>query len=816
VLAKTTPHVDPQVLACTHDAVDGPDLMRCLGSLSAERDYVATDAGRRPMMAALAPVPPSKTSWLVPDWHFNLSTGSDNNTCVDAAHSCKTIAEVQARLQSEDPGQPQNTTWHVHATDTAETFSVHPQTTAGAAFTIQGDLTTVATVTLSGVVAKNRPGSQALNANLGSGAAGYVDDVICNTTHPSCASVDSIVTGNVALITQPTDISFSELDTWANGDSVTISSRVALSPTYIANAFLYDVKFTTGATQTYLYNDLLSQDWIDTAQSTTLDSCSTFDVLAPGGPSLFDDFVTGGSFTGVELKSHGFGSTVTGDAIGHSFIRFFGTGDDSGYKYVYSDGSIEVGGGVINPDNDSAFYGHYFTEVGHGQIVYSSDDYPACVSTTCLATRSFYGVTNMEIFTDTVGTAIDRTTEFELLHGNIAITPAALDLAVSAGGFDGIALGQDLSSGYVNRQTGGTSTPTPSDLCPTSGTYLTGRASPRCDTPAGTGCATCTTITAGSGISVTGGPSYTVSSTVTGGVSSVTGSSGMACSPTTGAVACTNTGATSVTAGAGLSCSPTTGAVTCSNTGVTSLSATPPLSASTSTGAITVSLTQPSGTGEWYSISGALNGSTVTMGGDVSQGSLSGSTVPLTVGKILGHTVNTPSALCAFVYDGSDFDCSGPLSQLSGGTGLNAVGAAGNVLTSNGSTWVSSLPGNLFDEYDSSYNSTCATAGTTATTNTFTARAGHLDISVDVPTVGLGSGGSAPGSVSFQVFVGSTLEASWSISVAALSVNNAGGSWHGWVSVPATSVQVQVDCFGNFPTGTSGAQVFQVVKSYGF
>jgi hypothetical protein len=61
----------------------------------------------------------------------------------------------------------------------------------------------------------------------------------------------------------------------------------------------------------------------------------------------------------------------------------------------------------------------------------------------------------------------------------------------------------------------------------------------------------------------TGQADVTVASTVTGGVSSVTGSSGVSCSPTTGAVACTNTGATSVTGAGSTSCSPTTGAVTC-------------------------------------------------------------------------------------------------------------------------------------------------------------------------------------------------------------------------------------------------------------
>jgi hypothetical protein len=92
----------------------------------------------------------------------------------------------------------------------------------------------------------------------------------------------------------------------------------------------------------------------------------------------------------------------------------------------------------------------------------------------------------------------------------------------------------------------------------------------------------------------TGQADITISSTVTGGVSSVTASgSGITASPTTGAVVIANTGVTSNVAGTGIGVSGATGAVTISNTGVTSNVAGTGIAVSGATGAVTVSLSTP-------------------------------------------------------------------------------------------------------------------------------------------------------------------------------------------------------------------------------
>lgn len=64
---------------------------------------------------------------------------------------------------------------------------------------------------------------------------------------------------------------------------------------------------------------------------------------------------------------------------------------------------------------------------------------------------------------------------------------------------------------------------------------------------------------------------------------------------------------------------------------------------------------QVTGTGLWFSASGTLDAAAATLTGDVSQGSLSGNNVPLTVTKLQGFTVSasTPSGGNILLYGGS-------------------------------------------------------------------------------------------------------------------------------------------------------------------
>lgn len=192
-------------------------------------------------------------------------------------------------------------------------------------------------------------------------------------------------------------------------------------------------------------------------------------------------------------------------------------------------------------------------------------------------------------------------------------------------------------------------------------------------------------FTAGTGAAVAvtdnsdGTQTVQYSSTVTGGVSSVTGSGTVSCSPTTGAVVCTGSGGSavsSVTGAGATSCSPTTGAVVCTTPSVTLTSgsgisvtggpgyvvnlAVPVAPANGGTGAVSptahnvpiaegasaFNLAAPSTAGGLLASNGSSSDpSFSTLAGDVTCGTPSGSSIPCTVGRVRGITVSAQTQL---------------------------------------------------------------------------------------------------------------------------------------------------------------------------
>ena len=139
-----------------------------------------------------------------------------------------------------------------------------------------------------------------------------------------------------------------------------------------------------------------------------------------------------------------------------------------------------------------------------------------------------------------------------------------------------------------------------------------------------------TSVTGGTAISLSGATgAVTITNT---GVTSAVAGTGIGVSGATGAVTFSNTGATSVTGTSGVTCSPTTGAVSCSNTGVTSVTAGSGINVSSSTGGVTITNTAlftnnvPSG----------ATGFTSCSAGDFVQGN---GTSPLQCTNVAAHDV---------------------------------------------------------------------------------------------------------------------------------------------------------------------------------
>lgn len=223
---------DPRVAACTREAWDKASLLECLRGFEAPREL---DGGRAYSVALGASppnVPPYKTTWLVPAWFVNPSTGSDNNTCVDSGHQCQHVREIIARWETGSPQLPQATKLSQTAdqTDTTDTIAITPLLLQGGSFTYEGAQTTNASGTLGTVTALSRfrTPEPRLQVDLGAAAAGSLNLMVVNTTRQSAAWVVAL-NGTIATMTQPVAVNVTAYaqyptrdDGWTTGNAFNV------------------------------------------------------------------------------------------------------------------------------------------------------------------------------------------------------------------------------------------------------------------------------------------------------------------------------------------------------------------------------------------------------------------------------------------------------------------------------------------------------------------------------------------------------------------------------------------------------------------
>lgn len=489
-LGATKP-VDPYIRRCV--AKEYPDgwagLAACIAGADVPQALI--DAGHR--LGDFLPSATPNPAWAIPDWYV-ASTGNDHNTCVTSGSPCKT----RDRIFDRWGGQPALTTaTTIHdLTDQAITDPLfwNPVELQGSAAYVIGSLSTFATIASIGTVTpKNRATGQALTADLGAGASTYVGLMAHNTTHDSYAWVDSIVSGNVAKITQPFvsntpaaptqwTIEPNEVDTWATSDAVTILQPVhdylagfhpvpfgdltGTGGSWLGNEWITDTTTGTGTGQSLLseiFGVSFSQVRIDpllqgTSLSTftntfILDDASFVNAVFIGGRTTSLSSTQGASFAG---------SLVDGDAMLHANITFgSGTqplpnsaveGNNVQIGSVYSDsGQIIVDTGQTKAVDSvqqvygaATLYGSY--TIGswpfhhlHAGVLYYPDP----------ATSFFQGSVTLQLSGATTATAVDLTHDFQML-GKCSLIVANLDTAVSSGGCGGVALSPDLHGGFVN------------------------------------------------------------------------------------------------------------------------------------------------------------------------------------------------------------------------------------------------------------------------------------------------------------------------------------------------------------------------------
>jgi len=202
-----------------------------------------------PLLSSATPgglIPPSNGSWSAGTIFIDplgvLATSSDGNDGRTRATALRTWRQYIQLLGTLTPYLQVNTTvTFLSSPNPANPDPVVCTPIVGPAqYVLQGDTPTlVNTIVLAAVTAKNRAAgtNSALQANLG--ASGAVGQLLINTTRGnSVAWVEKSLGGNVFQLSQPMTPQTpaagfvnppTEVDTWANGDSVQLTQPIAIN-----------------------------------------------------------------------------------------------------------------------------------------------------------------------------------------------------------------------------------------------------------------------------------------------------------------------------------------------------------------------------------------------------------------------------------------------------------------------------------------------------------------------------------------------------------------------------------------------------------
>jgi hypothetical protein len=699
---------DPRVLECAgRPYKDWPSVRDCI---LAEAPVAVTDAGHK--FGAVRPNVAANPAWLVPAWYVNASTGNDENTCVTSGAPCKTYGEIVNRWQTSSPVLVQATTLNF-LVDTTELVNWSPVIAQGGAATILGTLTTVASGTLGTVtpLVRTRTPEPRLQAVM----SATQGQMLVNSGHPSVAWVDS-VSGGTAILTQPflSNVpAFGAFETEVTGTTSGDAYTLQVPTTVPVGAFLPTVinqpnAFAAGfighvwvpdQSGTPCTNNLTLNNLVRITESRVDTVLQYSDTYSPDDGMLGNSFVAGmygvvfvqgGSFGSVTSCFSIFRGVADADVIFHGMIidQSSKIGEPTVLGLVYCDGGDLVVSGDLNIQTEAyggaSLYGS--CRINPGSLGSTS----AKVTVQAPAASTLVGGTTMAIDSVAFASAYDTSIVPGQWYPRRALSPAQLDATIASGGLGGNAYG-DTGAMFTEGVQTSASPGTYVAPVPNGGTGDTSGAAHAVAVWEGTSpmAAVGGSCTGGNVLTCNSGadPSFQAPASA---VSSVTGYSGVSCSPTTGAVNCTNTGVTSVTAGSGISVSASTGSVTISNTALFTNNV-------------------PSG----------ATGFTSCLAGDFVQGngssplqctSLTAHTVVVSEGAGVANGVGPGTSGFPLISQGLSSDPHFSQLQIGGGgTGVGALaagnillggstvntlapGTAGNVATSNGSTFISQAP----------------------------------------------------------------------------------------------------------------------------
>jgi hypothetical protein len=330
------------------------------------------------LSSSSSPIIPA--SWTVPAWVVdgaNLSgTASDFNDCTTITTPCLTYQEINVHRwgcggnPAQCPRLRQSTTVEFMSSQSAGSDLVYfnPTIENGAVVQIFGPLGAaqqIASGVLSNVTPKNRATPQLLLAQSGATAVGQL---VINATHPSRAWTYVVSSGSIFKMTQPLVAAVvpafaptaTEVDTWANGDAVTVYQPVSVNIARVVGTFVdYNGGFSNP--NIYLYNinaagaaplanaNVSGVSWIESSATTIINNLPITDTFGTGSPrhinNFFQRFGVAGSGTGI--------------------VQFFGgAGTLSLIGTVVDYDAILSGGGSVTVSTFGAGYGEVYVETG--------------------------------------------------------------------------------------------------------------------------------------------------------------------------------------------------------------------------------------------------------------------------------------------------------------------------------------------------------------------------------------------------------------------------------------------------------------------
>lgn len=412
------------------------------------------------------------SSWYI-DPTNSTGCARDTNNCTSAtcdnggSGPCLTYGQIVRRWGSACPTITSNVTitFLSSQADDSDPVVVCVESTKDVYLEVKAALPTTCTAALSSVTSKNRATGQLLQAQAGACFTGG-DLLVTNTTHPSVAWTANVVSGDVSgdvySLTQPADYnSYTNVDTWTEGDSVVVSEPVKVNiqnvrtpgnvgyPIWIHDLTVW-TPVTGGVANIFMQGGLVYMNevkfqnigelYTNGIVSFECDNCDfshNMEInVKPGGEAGNAIVMWGmirGGFSKLGASIIGGDLLLLADGVPAHQLET----TESSAVYVAAGAIVQVLGSSIMvanagglPAGPATFWGPGTVQVlTNSQLTYPS---PAA---------SAFQVGALKVHTGTTACGIDVTTDPAAWHCNRSLTAANLDTPVADGGLGGCAMG---------------------------------------------------------------------------------------------------------------------------------------------------------------------------------------------------------------------------------------------------------------------------------------------------------------------------------------------------------------------------------------